>query len=390
MTISAKIDNAAEYIDKETKERVNIKQLAKNIKVEHISGKLWDAKMADFDGAVQEQLYVFAKNRWPSVKIEPVLILDGQEIIGGASILVQKLPLNLGSIAILKWGPLLKTYDENREKNYAKCIAALLDEYDKKRRMMVSILPRADYRGKNYEYEFLRSIGFLSGSQLLFPNRYFVNLRLNDEELNQNFLQKWRYHLRKSQKENLKFEHATKDRFDEFARLYKEMNERKKFQDHSAYNDTITKIMAIKDERLRPELFFVSKDDEVVAGAIIFKGGECAAYLYGATNKKALGLRAGYFLQYNIIRWLRDNSCAKFYDLGGTDGYQGLHQFKKGMVGKRGIIIPTPPVMNYSSYFFPFLAGRLAFFARDMMIKIKHIISAFNKEFSKPDQKRER
>ena len=89
------------------------------------------------------------------------------------------------------------------------------------------------------------------------------------------------------------------------------------------------------------------KNGEVVAGAVIFTAGRTAAYLYGATNDDALPLRAGYFMQWNIIRWLRDNTRAEFYDLGGTDGFQGLHQFKKGLVGTEGLITPVPPICNY-------------------------------------------
>ena len=37
-----------------------------------------DAEIASFDGVCQEQLYVFARSRWPAVKQEPVLFtLDG-------------------------------------------------------------------------------------------------------------------------------------------------------------------------------------------------------------------------------------------------------------------------------------------------------------------------
>ena len=47
----------------------------------------------------------------------------------------------------------------------------------------------------------------------------------------------------------------------------------------------------------------------------------------------------------------------RWYDLGGTDGFQGLHQFKKGMVGDAGVITPVPPVANYAAYRLPFLIG---------------------------------
>jgi len=147
-------------------------------------------------------------------------------------------------------------------------------------------------------------------------------------------------------------------------------------------------LMAMDNERLRPELFFVRHLGEVIAGAIIFKAGDRAVYLYGATNDKALPLRAGYFLHWNIIRWLRDNTPARWYDLGGTDGFHGLHQFKKGMVGEAGTIQPVPPVANYASHWWPRLAGNAAFLARDSAQQLKRRIDRMRSDRAKPDQKK--
>ncbi len=359
--------------------------------LEHISGERWDKIISSFDGACQEQLYIFAKNRWPNVDLEPVLFFENGEVVGGALVLVQALPLNLSSLAILKWGPLLKDHGvENRQEVYANCVEALLNEYDVKRSMMVSILARAALQEVNNEFEYLLERGFKKGSQLRFPNRYFVKIALNDDDLRASFAQKWRYHLKKSFKAGLHFEHASCDRIEEFKLLYNQMSGRKKFADHSAFKDTIDALMTIKDDALRPELFFVREGGEIVAGAVIFKTGDTAVYLYGATSDRALGLRAGYFIHYHIIRWLRENTKAKYYDLGGTDGFQGLHQFKKGMVGTKGLITPVPPVANYSSKIVPFLLGSFAFSARDLILSIKHFLSVFRFDIAKPNQKREK
>lgn len=372
------------------KVKKNARIIGKTLEIKHISGDRWDEVISSFDGACQEQLYVFSKNRWPNVALEPVLFFNNGEITGGALVLVQALPLKLGHIAILKWGPLLKDHGaDDKDEIYAACVEALLEEYDKKRKMMVSILPRASHAKNNAEFEYLMKRGFNKGSQLKFPNRYFVNLRQNDEEIRKSFAQKWRYHLNKSMKADLHFEHAKPERIDEFKSLYEQMNDRKKFADHSAYEDTIDELMAIKDKSLRPELFFVREGAKIVAGAIIFKAGETAVYLYGATSHEALKLRAGYFIHYQIIRWLRDNNSAKYYDLGGTDGFQGLHQFKKGMVGSAGVIAPVPAVANYASHTLPLIMGSLAFFARDRLLNFKHYISGFLSNLAKPDQKRE-
>ncbi len=358
------------------------------MEVQKVAGEAWDAHMASFDGAAQEQMYAFTKGRWPNVRCEPNLFYQHGKLVGGAMVMVQPLPLGIGQIAVVKWGPMLAdNSDPDAQKIYARIVEMLICEYADERKMMLSILPKATPSPNNLPLQHLQHRGFKAGAQLGFPDRYIVNLRLSDEELRKSFGQKWRYHLNRSLKNDLVFEHAGPDSFDDFDRLYRAMNERKNFADHSAYN-TITDLLELKDEALRPELFFVRHGGNIVAGGIIHKAGDTAVYLYGATNGEALPLRAGYYLHWEIIRWLRDNTCALWYDLGGTDGFQGLHQFKKGMVGKRGHIEPVPPVMNYASDFKARITGNLAFFVRDRLQQVQGMIEKIRVDLATPDQKK--
>ncbi|MEO6394344.1 MAG: GNAT family N-acetyltransferase [Devosia sp.] len=359
----------------------------RSVIMQAVSPPLWDQTIARFDGVCQEQLYAFAKTRWGGVGHEPVLFWSGGELIGGSLMMVQPLPLKLGHIAIAKWGPMLaKTGRPDALDAYAGMVDALVDDYAVKRGMMLSVLPRASLTATNIEYEHLIGRGFRKGTVLGFPNRYIVNLRLSDDEQRKSLNQKWRYHLNKSEKAGLSFEHASAERRAEFDALYEVMTDRKKFADHSAY-ETVPALFEM-DPALRPELFFVRHEGEVVAGAIIFKSGDRAVYLYGATNERALPLRAGYFIHWHIIRWLRDNTQARWYDLGGTDGFQGLHQFKKGMVGDRGVISPVPPVANYAARPLPFLVGTAAFAARDLMHRLERWIDGRRSDRAHPDQKK--
>ncbi len=100
-------------------------------------------------------------------------------------------------------------------------------------------------------------------------------------------------------------------------------------------------------------------------------------------------LRAGYFLHWHIIRWLRDNTQARWYDLGGTDGFQGLHQFKKGMVGERGVIRPVPPVANYAAALVAAPPRRRAFAARELAPHCARVVDRLRADRAKPDQKRD-
>lgn len=357
------------------------------VTMQQVSTQGWDAAIAGFSGLCQEQLHAFASARWPGVVEEPQLFFDGDRVVGGCLVMVQPLPLRLGAIAVAKWAPMLAEPGPEAGPLYKAMIEALIAEYDVKRGLLLSILPRASLGAGNVEFDYLLARGFRRGASLLFPDRYIVNLRLSDAEQRRSFHQKWRYHLNKADKQGLAFEHAEPHRWGEFAALYEQMVDRKRFPDHSAF-ETVGPLMSMTADAARPELFLVKKEGRIVAGAIIFKAGERAVYLYGATSDDALELRAGYFLHWQVIRWLRDNTKADWYDLGGTDGFQGLHQFKKGMVGERGIITPVPPVANYSSRLWPRLIGETAFAAREVLHAANRQIDRLRPDRAKPDQGR--
>ncbi len=217
-----------------------------------VSGDFWDHTISGFEGVAQEQLHVFAKSRWPSVNCEPNLFSDNGEVVGGALVMVQPLPLGLGAIAVVKWGPMLRDNQRaDAPEIYARMIETLIEEYSDNRAMMLSVLPKATPSPQNMALEHLTLRGFSGGSKLLFPNRYIVNLRLSDEDQRKSFAQKWRYHLNKSQKQGLEFEHVQGAEISKFFELYEAMSDRKKFADHSAF-DTINDLMAVSQDVLRP------------------------------------------------------------------------------------------------------------------------------------------
>lgn len=345
-------------------------------RIEFVPDSVWENVAAGFRGICQEQLPTFSRGRWPGLDQEAILFRNGREdVVGGCLIMIQRLPVSLGAIAIVKWGPI---HAEARggvggRSDYAGMIDALVGEYAVRRRMMLSILPRASTEPGNAEHDHLIARGFRPSSGLPFPDRYFVNLAIDAVEQRASLDQKWRYHLKRSEKAGLAFEHAGPDALPEFDRLYRAMLDRKRFADHSAY-ETVPALMAMRHESLRPALFFVRHDGKAVAGALIFTAGEEAVYLYGATTDAALSSRAGYFLHWHIIQWLREHTTARWYDLGGTDGFSGLHQFKKGLVGSAGVIAPIPPVANYAAFAMPRLLGEAAFGARDVVNSIQRLI----------------
>jgi len=339
--------------------------------LERVSDTAWEDAVADFDDVSQEQLVTFARARWPGVGLEPCLIRADGAMIGACLVMVQPLPLGVARIAVAKWGPFLRSVEGDALERYGLMVEALVAHYARERRMMLSLLPLPALAAGNAAFDLLLTRGFRRGSQMPWNDRYIVRVLPSAEAQRHSFGQTWRRQLGKAEKAGLQFERAGPDRLPAFDAIYRRMIDRKGFEDRSAYAETISALMAMPNATVRPELFLVSHDGAVVAGAIIFKAGDRAVYLYGATSDQALPLHAGYFLHFHILGWLRENTRARWYDLGGTDGFVGLHQFKKGMVGEAGLISPVPPVANYAAYRLPFLLGEAAFGARDLLQLLK-------------------
>ena len=346
----------------------------------------WDRFAIGCDGAVQEQLAAFASSRWPSVQLEPWIFSRGGDTIGGALVMVQPLPARLGQLAVCKWGPLIRNeLPEDAELCHAQMVEALVEIYARRRGLMLSVVPRAEPAGRNGALCNLHNMGFRAGAELSFPDRYLVNVRQSDEAALASLEQKWRYNLRKSFNQGLEFEAGGTAQLAEFDALYQAMSDRKRFADHSAYA-TLDRFIEACVPEARPRLFFVRRNAKLVAGAVIFTSGRTAVYLYGATNEAALPLRAGYFMHWHIIRWLRENTRTHWYDLGGTDGFNGLHQFKKGLVGSAGFVSPVPPMMNRADTLHARIAGGLAHAVHGGVQKLKYHAGNWRHGLVRPDQ----
>ena len=359
------------------------------LQAERLARDAYDRAIETFDGASQEVTAAFAAARWPMLELEPwIFRLDGKPV-AAALVMVWSVPARLCSIAALKRGPVLADEESPmRAAVYAAAIDHLTAEYAHRRRMMLSVFPRAEIAPPVDAVECLDKRGFRAGARLPYPNFYFVRIAPCGASQRRSYAQKWRYHLARSEKQGLVCEAADMAQLPRFEALYEAMCSRKRFPDYSAYR-TLPDLLRDLPDSMKPRLFFVTKDGEDIAGAVIFTAGRTAAYLYGATVEKALPLRAGYFMQDRVVSWLRANCRARWYDLGGTDGFHGLHQFKKGMVGADGLISPTPPVANYASRRRAKLLGLVVYSVRNTAQTLRGVIHNALSGRARPDQDRE-
>ncbi len=337
-----------------------------DITLKTISVKQWDELATLFDDIIPEQTGVFNAAHWGQDKIECVEIQQQHKTIGGAVLIVRKIPLSTTGLAILKWGPIWCLKNSNPdESRYRLIVQALMAEYCEKRNMHLTIMPQAIPNANEKTSKVLGELGFKTGSTLAAPDRYIVNTDQSPDELMSSLNQKWRYNMRKAHKNDFEISFADNQHgLEVFTDLYAKMIERKQFLDASAIG-SLKDIINNGIETIKPRIILVHHQGKPTAAGVISMIGNMAVYMFGATDERALTLKAGYAMHWWLAEHLCNQPQIKWYDLGGNDLDAGLHQFKKGFVGKTGHILQTPPRYHYANSPIVNLVGNTIFHLRD-------------------------
>jgi lipid II:glycine glycyltransferase (peptidoglycan interpeptide bridge formation enzyme) len=218
-------------------------------------------------------------------------------------------------------------------------ISALVSEYCVRRGHCLTVLPRPNPHHLAPEAEVLREFGFVPRRPMDDPTRYLVNLAVAPADQMRSLDQKWRYNLRQALRAGIECRASNNpDDFAAFAALNASTQSRKGFRE----SETVRLMPALAGElppSMRPWVVTAAHDGVPVAGAVVAALGDTAYYVFGASSEAGLPLKAGYALQWWIVSWLAGRGV-RWYDLGGEAHEPGLRQFKKGLTGKAGAIVP--------------------------------------------------
>jgi len=307
--------------------------------VDTLSDKEWDDIVAGFEDVSYEQTAAYCVAIWGEKKNSHLLLRDGANIIAAAHVLEFKIPGLDKGLAYVKFGPLWRRTNQQPDPNdYCSILAALNEEYCNRRGLVLSILPRASPEFGPHEKALLEANGFNDHRPIEDSERYLVDLSLDEETQLASLGQTWRRNLRKSESSDLDIRFGVDTHaFEQFQTLHSSMVTRK----NASHGDAVHVLPHLENalpEKLAPKIIIAYHEGKPIAGAAIALHGDTAYYVYGATAQVALPLRAGYALQWWIVRWLSDQGV-RWYDLGGTGGDSGLVQFKTGLVGRQGKFI---------------------------------------------------
>ncbi len=299
----------------------------------------WDSILSGFTDSSLEQSAAYARGRWGS-RAKCYLVRREGTVIAGAIVLEFSPPRLRTGLSFLKFGPFWRPKGMDvTQTDFEAVMGAIRHQVCRQEHRCLAVIPRPSPTYNALEASSLRTLGFSVREQSVDPNRYLVDLHLKEEAQRSSLDQKWRYNLRRSIKAGVTVElEDTPDGFAALERMHSDMRSRKGYDTGEPIH-MVPELASSLDPSMRPHLYIARHEGRPVAGAVVCAQGDMANYVFGATASDALSLRAGYALQWHIVRDLSLKSDARWYDLGGEAGSPGLKQFKKGLVGRSGEVL---------------------------------------------------
>jgi len=162
-----------------------------------------------------------------------------------------------------------------------------------------------------------------------------LSLQKDQEEILNNFTEKVRYNIKLSQKKGVQI--RFQDKYTpEFYDLIKKTTKRDKF--HAFEPEHYKKLFDFNSADFKTKLCLADYKGKIIgAGILIIFGGQ-GQCIHSASDWEYRALKAPNLLQWERIKFLKDNQCQE-YNFWGIDEkkWPGLTAFKKGFGGKEFI-----------------------------------------------------
>jgi Acetyltransferase (GNAT) domain len=315
----------------------------------------WHALLQEFDDATLFQSWGYGVARWGERHLSHTVIKKDGKVVALAQTILVGAPLVGKTLAFVNFGPVWqrRSAPPNAE-HLAAALRALREEFVAGRRMCLRIRPWLhDLAAETREC--LRAEG-LTEEDVPSYTTYVVDLSPSEGALRDAMDKKWRANLRKAEQCALTVTREGGDGVGIFSELHRQMRHRKQFS--SGFMGMLPKLYEVLPPDLRPEIFVCWNGEAPVAAAIVSGIGNRAFYVNGASADLALEVRGGHFLQWAIVRALKEEGRCRWYDLYGVTGSTpGVHQFKRGIVGAKAPEIPMPLFETCGSYLSALVVG---------------------------------
>ena len=298
----------------------------------------WTKALLQFSDSTIYQTIEFSREFNLTKKFSPYLIYRNDELF--SLIITRDFNIPLLNIYRSLNGPITKKINEQFDiKKFLLIINILNDFIVTKKKSLLFIKPYLFKEKLNHAE--INLINNLALHQRAHYETFILEINNDLDKLKKGFEHKWRNHLNKAEKSELKVTKGTDELYQKnFLKLFDEMVSKKSFK-VNVDPHIFLRLNQSLDERIKMQIFLCFKDNELIAGSVISKISDYAIYLFGATNDLGRKFNASYLIHYKIIEWLISQKT-KFYDLGGIDEIKnpGVFNFKKGFNGVRSTKIP--------------------------------------------------
>ena len=199
--------------------------------------------------------------------------------------------------------------------------------------------------GKDF-LEMLRRKGWVySPEQIQFKNTVLVDLTEDEDQILARMKSKTRYNIRLSGRKGIQIRLGGDSDLPALYRMYADTSLRAGFAIRGeAYYLKLWRsfLDESKGEGDDPQAqpIIAEYEGQMVAGAVIFKFGKQAWYLHGMSLPEHSEKMAPHLVQWEAIRWAKDQGCEK-YDMWGapdefdeSDSLWGVYRFKRGFGGE--------------------------------------------------------
>ena len=295
----------------------------------------WGQILAKFDDANIYQTPSYGRERWPKSELRYLVLKKDGEPMAAVQVRLLAIPL-LRGIAYVRWGPLWRRKDSAEDVQvFRQAVRAIRLEFVERLGLTVQLIPR-----ETEDRNDLKQILVEEGFQFTVSdyNTVLIDISGPEETIRSNLVARWRTDLNRSQRNGLVLSTGEQmDLYDRFEPIYDEMFDRKKlveFGDLAVYR----RVQQSLPDAYKMNIMLCAGEGEADgAGAITSAIGDTGLAILWATNHLGRDSRGAYNLQWEIIRWLKQQGC-HWYDLGGVnrDVNPGGYRFKCGLSGKSG------------------------------------------------------
>ena len=319
-----------------------------------------------------------SRHGWHATRL---LFEEGGKTVAAASVLRRKLPRLPVSILYVPKGPALDWSDARIAERVTQELAHLAR---RERALFIKIDPDVYYSDEVPGFSrrpanateiggLLHSSGWRpSAEQIQFRNTLLLDLQRPEDQLLAAMKQKTRYNVRLATRRGVDVRSIGADdgqaqrdaALAHFYQLYAETGRRDGFviRPPDYYRDAWGGFL----DRGLAQLFLAEFEGEPIAGLMLFVFGKTAWYMYGASSNRERQRMPNYLLQWEAIRWAREQGCL-LYDLWGapddldeSDPMWGVVRFKRGLGGElaRGLGAWDYPVGRVGYWFYTMVMPR--------------------------------